>query len=206
VVDGPLDVPHASPRTDQDRDRQRVVEVGAEEAGADDVAADQRVGVEDPPTLMMSSAVTALSRLVLADCESEAPSTAIADTSAMPTISAAAVWAVRRGLRIEFSRPNLWGGAEQGGKRPSQSVRHRPRDDRRQQAGGDEHSHRAQPDERDRRCGQPRHHGGDATARREAADALAGAVTQPVLAVRDERGDGGDPARPAGPDRWPRSP
>ena len=37
--------------------------------------------------------------------ESEAPRTAIVDTSASPIISAAAVWAVRRGLRIEFSRP-----------------------------------------------------------------------------------------------------
>ena len=40
---------------------------------------------------------------------SEAPSTAIVDTSAIPIIRAAAVWAVRRGLRIEFSRPSLPG-------------------------------------------------------------------------------------------------
>ena len=37
---------------------------------------------------------------------SDAPRTAIVDTSANPIISAAAVWAVRRGLRIEFSRPS----------------------------------------------------------------------------------------------------
>ena len=56
--------------------------------------------------VMMRSALIALSTLLVAELDSEAPNTAMADTSASPTISAAAVWAVRRGLRMEFSRPN----------------------------------------------------------------------------------------------------
>ena len=43
-----LDTTRAGLRADQDGDRQWVVEVGAEESGAGDVAADQRVGLEDP--------------------------------------------------------------------------------------------------------------------------------------------------------------
>ncbi len=48
----------------------------------------------------------ALSTLLVADLDSDAPKTAIAETRASPTIRAAAVWAVRRGLRMEFSRPS----------------------------------------------------------------------------------------------------
>ena len=48
----------------------------------------------------------ALSTLLVAELDSEAPNTAMADTRASPTISAAAVCAVRRGLRMEFSRPS----------------------------------------------------------------------------------------------------
>ncbi len=52
------------------------------------------------------SALMALSTLLVAERDSDAPNTAMAETSASPTISAAAVWAVRRGLRMEFSRPS----------------------------------------------------------------------------------------------------
>ena len=48
----------------------------------------------------------ALSTLLVADRDSDAPNTAMAETSASPTIRAEAVWAVRRGLRMEFSRPS----------------------------------------------------------------------------------------------------
>ena len=48
----------------------------------------------------------ALSTLCVAERDSDAPNTAMAETRASPTINADAVWAVRRGLRIEFSRPN----------------------------------------------------------------------------------------------------
>ena len=51
---------------------------------------------------------------------SDAPRTAIVDTSASPIISAAAVCAVRRGLRIEFSRPSFPGV-------PSNQASGRPR-------------------------------------------------------------------------------
>ena len=52
------------------------------------------------------SALIAWSTLLVADSDSDAPNTAIADTRASPTMSAEAVWAVRRGLRMEFSRPS----------------------------------------------------------------------------------------------------
>ncbi len=55
----------------------------------------------------MMSALIALSTLAVADRDSDAPKTAMAETSASPTMSAEAVWAVRRGLRMEFSRPSL---------------------------------------------------------------------------------------------------
>ena len=48
----------------------------------------------------------ALSTLLVAERDSEAPKTAMAETRASPTMSADAVWAVRRGLRMEFSRPS----------------------------------------------------------------------------------------------------
>ena len=48
----------------------------------------------------------ALSTLLVADFDSDAPNTAMAETRASPTIRAAAVCAVRRGLRMEFSRPS----------------------------------------------------------------------------------------------------
>jgi hypothetical protein len=48
VVQGRSDVASTGHDPDQDADRQRVVEVGEEEAGAYQIAADQRVGFEDP--------------------------------------------------------------------------------------------------------------------------------------------------------------
>ncbi len=56
--------------------------------------------------LTMRSALMALSTLLVADFDSDAPKTAMAETRASPTISAADVCAVRRGLRMEFSRPS----------------------------------------------------------------------------------------------------
>ncbi len=49
----------------------------------------------------------ASSTLLVADLDSEAPKTAMVETRARPTIRAEEVWAVRRGLRIEFSRPSF---------------------------------------------------------------------------------------------------
>src|ERR1039458_5626764 len=69
--------------------------------------ADRRSG--EPFLLVVEtirSALMALSTLLVAERDSEAPNTAMAETSASPTISAADVWAVRRGLRMEFSRPS----------------------------------------------------------------------------------------------------
>ena len=57
----------------------------------------------------------AWSTLAVADLDSDAPNTAMAETSASPTISADAVWAVRRGLRMEFSRPSRPDIAEHAG-------------------------------------------------------------------------------------------
>src|SRR5271154_6440888 len=62
----------------------------------------------DPLVLVLvtiTSALRALSLLV-AERDNEAPNTAITETRARPTIRAAAVWAVRRGLRMELSRPS----------------------------------------------------------------------------------------------------
>src|ERR1035441_2657856 len=58
------------------------------------------------PVVTRRSARTASSTLAVADLDSEAPNTDIAATRARPTMSAEAVWAVRRGLRIEFPRPS----------------------------------------------------------------------------------------------------
>ena len=52
------------------------------------------------------SALMALSTLLVAERDSEAPNTAMAETRASPTIRAEDVCAVRRGLRMEFSRPS----------------------------------------------------------------------------------------------------
>src|SRR5579872_6148043 len=68
----------------------------------------------------ISPALMAWSMLLVTERDTDAPNTAMADTSASPTSSAEAVWAVRRGLRIEFSRPNL-------PDMPSRRARGRPR-------------------------------------------------------------------------------
>ncbi len=62
-----------------------------------------------PLTETSRSALIAWSTLLVADSDSDAPNTAIADTRASPTMSAEAVCAVRRGLRMEFSRPSCPG-------------------------------------------------------------------------------------------------
>ncbi len=62
-----------------------------------------------PPVLVVEtirSALMALSTLAVAERDREAPNTAMAETRASPTIRADDVWAVRRGLRMEFSRPS----------------------------------------------------------------------------------------------------
>ena len=66
-----------------------------------------------PLAVISRSALIAWSTLLVADSDSDAPNTAIAETRASPTMSAEAVCAVRRGLRMEFSRPSLPGVAEQ---------------------------------------------------------------------------------------------
>src|ERR1700722_16201474 len=63
----------------------------------------------DPVGVTIRSALMAWSALLVADRDTEAPNTDIAATRARPTMSAAAVCAVRRGLRMEFSRPSLPG-------------------------------------------------------------------------------------------------
>jgi hypothetical protein len=65
----------------------------------------------DPLAVVTSRlALIASSTLLVADSDTDAPNTDIAATRARPTMSAAAVWAVRRGLRMEFSRPS-WPGS-----------------------------------------------------------------------------------------------
>jgi len=51
--------------------------------------------------------LTALSTLLVADFDNEAPKTVMVDTRAKADHEGGAVCAVRRGLRIEFSRPNF---------------------------------------------------------------------------------------------------
>jgi len=109
----------------------------------------------EPVGVMMRSALIAWSTLLVADRETEAPNTDIAATRARPTMSAAAVWAVRRGLRMEFSRPSLPGS-------PSTRASGRPitldsgaGDGRGQGGGPEEDGDRTEPDERDGRLGQP---------------------------------------------------
>ena len=96
----------------------------------------------------------ALSTLLVADRDSEAPNTAMAETSARPTMSADAVCAVRRGLRMEFSAAEPARHAEQAGQRPADDARHRARHGRRQPGHADEDQDGAEADEGDRRCRQ----------------------------------------------------
>ena len=67
----------------------------------------------------------ALSTLLVADLDSDAPNTAMVDTRARPTMSAEAVCAVRRGLRMEFSRPSLPEMPSSRGQRAADHAGHR---------------------------------------------------------------------------------
>ena len=67
--------------------------------------------LENPPCEFegvdtIRSARMALSTLLVAELDSEAPKTEMTETRASPTMSAEAVCAVRKGLRMEFSRPS----------------------------------------------------------------------------------------------------
>ena len=107
-----------------------------------------------PPLLggeTIRSALMALSTLLVAERDTEAPNTAMTETRAKPTMRAEAVCAVRRGLRMEFSRPNL-------PDMPSSRAKGRPitLDIGRATAGASRATptkikQRAQPDQRDRR-------------------------------------------------------
>ena len=106
------------------------------------------------------SALMALSTLLVAERDSDAPNTAMAETRASPTIRADDVWAVRRGLRMEFSRPSR-------PEMPSRRASGRPMTLAmgRATAGAsmatpDEDQHRTEADQRDGRL---------ASARRRAA-------------------------------------
>ena len=76
---------------------------------AEAVAGTELLSCPAPLAVTMRSALIAWSALLVADLDTEAPNTDIAATRARPTMSAEAVWAVRRGLRMEFSRPSLPG-------------------------------------------------------------------------------------------------
>ena len=79
----------------------------------------------DPVAVTIRSALIAWSALLVADRDTEAPNTDIAATRARPTMSAEAVWAVRRGLRIEFCRPSLPGSpSSRASGRPIESGRY----------------------------------------------------------------------------------
>ena len=78
--------------------------------------------------------------------ESELPSTAIVETSAIPIISAPAVCAVRRGLRAAFRRPSRPGvPSTRASGRPS-ALASGGGDRRHEHDGRDEDAERAEPD------------------------------------------------------------
>ena len=104
-----------------------------------------------PVAVRMRSALIAWSTLLVADLDSDAPNTAIADTRASPTISAEAVCAVRLGLRMEFSRPSFPGSPRSPGERTADHAGHRPRDRRGEHGDPDEQQDRAGA----RRAGSP---------------------------------------------------
>ena len=81
-------------------------------------------------------------------------------------MSAEDVCAVRRGLRMEFSRPSLPEMPSTPGQRTTERAGHRAGHDGRQHADADEHGHRPQTDQLDGRFGQPDDQGGDADRRR----------------------------------------
>ena len=89
----------------------------------------------------------------MADLDSEAPKTAMVETRARPTMRAEEVWAVRRGLRMEFSRPSRPGDPEQAGQRAAEDAGHRPGHQRGEHADAEEDGHGAEPDQLDGRLG-----------------------------------------------------
>ena len=148
------------------------------------------------------SALMALSTLAVADFDTEAPNTAMAETRAMPIISAEAVWAVRRGLRIELSRPSLPASpnapasgrpmAEDNGRATAGASMATPK--RRQQGshGYKQHVRFGQPD------GQ---HDATHNADRAAPDELASGRDLSLGLTIDRARPPGVCARPAGPGR-----
>ena len=92
--------------------------------------------------------------LAVADSDSEAPNTANVETSASPTMRAAAVWAVRFGLRIEFSRPKLPDGPSRAASGRPMTRRHRAGDEGCKHAHAEEDGHGTDTHQLDRRCGQ----------------------------------------------------
>ena len=70
-------------------------------------------------------------------------------------MSAEAVCAVRRGLRMEFSRPSLPGSPSNPGQRTADHARDRARDRRGQHGDADEDADRAHAHQRDGGLGQP---------------------------------------------------
>ncbi len=92
------------------------------------VEAAELLSSADPVGVTMRSALMAWCALLVVERDTEAPNTDIAATRARPTMSAAAVWAVRRGLRIEFSRPSLPGSpsTRASGRRPPRCAARRP--------------------------------------------------------------------------------
>ena len=100
------------------------------EPGDDVVGADRAVDVCSWPT-----------------CASEAPRTAIVDTSARPIISARGGLCGPARVAHRVLPPEPARRAEQRGQRASERARQRPGDDRHEHAGRDEHGDRAEPDE-----------------------------------------------------------
>ena len=88
------------------------------------------------------------------------------DTSARPTMRAEAVWAVRRGLRIEFSRPSLpeIRKARASGRPITLDIG--SGHGRCQHADADEDGDGAETDQLDGRLGQTEGERGDAERRR----------------------------------------
>ena len=122
---------------------------------AETVVGTEWLSCAGPVAVTMRSALIAWSTLLVADRDTEAPNTDIAATRARPTMSAEAVWAVRRGLRMEFSRPELARFPEQPGQRTADHAGQRPGDRRGQHGDADEDADGADADERDGRLGQP---------------------------------------------------
>ena len=88
----------------------------------------------------------ALSIDVAIDVLAEAANTVMKATSATPIISADAVAAVRRGLRVAFSRASVPAMPRKRGQRRTDDPCERPGDDRTEHRDTDEHGERTQAD------------------------------------------------------------